>query len=146
VTKAFANLTDVLTDLSLIIGCSEDHAVGWTQISRRQTRNALERAACVVATIVLGFAWGGWVTGGTATRMASDAADGAEARLVSASCVIRFNQGSDAVAQLSALKKANSYEWGDMIKKGGWVTMPGGTDPVVGAADICVRKLLSESL
>jgi hypothetical protein len=74
-------------------------------------------AACIVATIVVGFAWGGWVTGGTATRMASDAADGAQARLVSASCVIRFNQGSDAVAQLAALKKANSYERGDMIKK-----------------------------
>ena len=102
--------------------------------------------ACIVATIVVGFAWGGWVTGGTATRMASDAADGAQARLVSASCVIRFNQGSDALAQLAALKKANSYERGDMIKKGGWVTMPGGTDPVVGAADICARTLLSESL
>ena len=103
-------------------------------------------AACIVATIAVGFAWGGWVTGGTATRMASDAADGAQARLVSASCVIRFNQGPDAVTQLAALKKANSYERGDMIKKGGWVTMPGGTDPVVGAADICARKLLSESL
>ena len=103
-------------------------------------------AACIVATIAVGFAWGGWVTGGTATRMASDAADGAQARLASASCVIRFNQGSDAVAQLAALKKANSYERGDMIKKGGWVTMPGGADPVVGAADICARKLLSESL
>jgi len=34
-------------------------------------------AACVVATIMVGFTWGGWVTGGTATRMASDAADGA---------------------------------------------------------------------
>ena len=76
--------------------------------------------ACIVATIVVGFAWGGWVTGGTATRMASDAADGAQARLASASCVIRFNQGSDAVAQLAALKKANSYERGDIIKKGGW--------------------------
>jgi hypothetical protein len=51
--------------------------------------------------------------------MASDAADGARARLASASCVTHFNQGPDAVAQLAALKKASSYEQGDMIKKGG---------------------------
>jgi hypothetical protein len=98
-------------------------------------------AACIVATIVVGFAWGGWVTGGTATRMASEAADGARARLASASCVTRFGQGSDAVAQLAVLKKASSYEQGDIIKKGGWVTMPGSTEPVAGAADICAQLL-----
>jgi hypothetical protein len=31
------------------------------------------------------------------------------------------------VAQLAALKKADSYERGDMIKRGGWVTMPPAT-------------------
>ena len=45
---------------------------------------------CVVATIVVGFAWGGWVTGGTATRMASDAADGARAQLAATACVRWF--------------------------------------------------------
>ena len=103
-------------------------------------------AACITATIVIGFTWGGWVTGGTATRMASDAADGARAQLVAESCVTRFNHGPDAVAQLAALKKANSYDRDDMIRKGGWVTMPGGTDPVAGAADICVQKLMNASL
>jgi hypothetical protein len=38
-------------------------------------------AGCVVATIVVGFAWGGWVTGGSAERMVSDAANGARAQL-----------------------------------------------------------------
>ena len=87
-------------------------------------------AACVVATIMVGFTWGGWVTGGTATRMASDAADGAQAHIASASCVTRFNHGPDAVAQLAALKKANSYERSDIVTKGGGVTMPSDTRPV----------------
>jgi hypothetical protein len=39
------------------------------------------------------------------------------------------------------LKKVSSYEQGDMIKKGGGVTMPGSTDPVAGAADICAQLL-----
>jgi hypothetical protein len=33
-----------------------------------------------------------------------------------------------------------------MIVKGGWATMPGSTDPVRGAADICVEKLMNASL
>jgi hypothetical protein len=99
-----------------------------------------------VATIVVGFVWGGWVMGGTATRMASDAAAGARAELAAMVCVAGFNQGPDAVAQLAELKKASSYQRGEMLKKSGWLTMPGSTDPVTGAADICVQKLMSASL
>ena len=76
-------------------------------------------AACCVATIVVGFAWGGWMTGGTATRMASEAADGARAQLAAASCVIRFDHGPDVLTQLAALKKAESYQRDDMIVKSG---------------------------
>ena len=100
-------------------------------------------AGCMVATIVIGFVWGGWVTGGTATRMASDAADGARAQLAALTCVASFNHGPDAVAQLAALKKASSYQRGDMLLKSGWLTMPGSADPVAGAAEICVQKLMS---
>jgi hypothetical protein len=99
-------------------------------------------AACVIATIVVGFAWGGWVTGGTAERMATAATDAGRARLAAATCVVRFEHGGDAVAQLAALKKADSYERGDMISKNGWVTMPGEATPVSGAADICAQRLL----
>ena len=90
-------------------------------------------AGCIVATIVVGFAWGGWVTGGTATRMASDAADGARAQLAAMVCVADFNHGPDAVAQLAALKKASDYQRGDMLVKSGWLTMPGSADPVAGS-------------
>ena len=100
-------------------------------------------AACIVATVVVGFAWGGWVTGGTAARMASDAAEGGRAQMAAATCVVRFDKGPDAAAQLAALKKADSYDRGDMISKNGWVTMPGDATPVSGAADICVQKLLN---
>ena len=50
------------------------------------------------------------------------------------------------MAQLAALKKASSYQRGDMIVKDGWVTMPGSADPVAGAADICVEKLINADL
>ncbi len=99
--------------------------------------------ACIVATMVIGFTWGGWVTGGTATSLAAEAASGATAQLAAADCVSRFDSGPDATAQLAALKKADSYERSELIKKAGWATMPGSKDPVAGAADICARQLVS---
>jgi len=103
-------------------------------------------AGCIVATIVVGFAWGGWVTGGTATRMASDAANGARAELAATTCVASFNHGPDAAARLAELRKASSYERSGLIAKNGWVTMLGTTNPVAGAADICAQKLLNPDL
>ena len=96
-------------------------------------------AGCIVATIVVGFAWGGWVTGGPARSMASDAADGARAQLAAMVCVAGFNHGPDAVAQLADSEEGSDYQRGDMLVKSGWLTMPGSTDPVRGAADICAR-------
>jgi hypothetical protein len=67
--------------------------------------------ACVAATIVIGFGWAGWITSGTATQLATDAAAGASAQMAAADCVVRFKNGPDATAQLAALKKADSsYE------------------------------------
>jgi hypothetical protein len=103
-------------------------------------------AGCIVATIVVGFAWGGWVTGGTATKMAADAAAGASAQLAAADCIHRFESGPNATVELAALKKAESYNRSDLIQKGGWATMPGSKDPVEGAALICAQQLVNPSL
>ncbi len=98
-------------------------------------------AACAVATVIVGFNWGGWVTGGTASKMATDAATGAQAQLAAADCISRFQKGPDATNQFAALKKASSYDRKDIIQKGGWVTMAGSKDPVPGAADLCAQQL-----
>jgi hypothetical protein len=98
---------------------------------------------CAVATIVIGFAWGGWVTGGTATRMASEAATGARAQLAAADCISRFQSDPNAPAQLALLKKTETYERSDLMDKGGWTTMPGSKDPVAGAGDICADQLMT---
>ena len=82
-------------------------------------------AACIVATVVVGFTWGGWITGGTATTMATDAATAARTQLAAAVCISRLQAGPDASAQLVALKKTDSYERGDLNQKDGWATMPG---------------------
>jgi hypothetical protein len=102
--------------------------------------------ACAIATIVVGFKWGGWVTGGGAAEMASQAADKARAEMAAAICISRFEKAPDATAQLAALGKAKDWERGSFIEKGGWVTIPGTKKPVSGAADLCAKNLVAAKL
>jgi len=96
---------------------------------------------CAVATVVVGFGWGGWVTGGDAAAMESKAAAGASANLAAMVCVAQFHRDPDAAMQLVALGKLDRWERGDFIKKGAWATLPGMTDSVSGAADLCAETL-----
>jgi len=95
----------------------------------------------VVATITVGFVWGGWVTGGTAAEMSSKAADDASAKLAAAICAAQFDSDPAATAQRAALNKLDTWERGDFITKGGWATLPGVKDPVTGAADLCAKQV-----
>jgi hypothetical protein len=99
-------------------------------------------AACAVATMIVGFAWGGWVTGGTAEKMSGTAASTARAELAAATCVNRFMGGVDATTQLAALRASDSWKRDDLIDRAGWTTMPGIEKPIQGAADLCVKHLL----
>jgi hypothetical protein len=99
-------------------------------------------AACAVATIVVGFTWGGWVTGGTANHMAVQAATEARAQLAAAVCVERFQKGPDAIAQLTALKNSDTWKRDSFIESGGWATMAGMDKPISGAASLCAQQLL----
>jgi hypothetical protein len=99
-------------------------------------------AACVVATLFIGFGWGGWVRGSTAEQMAAQAATEARADLAAAVCVTRFEAGSDAVADLATLKSHDSWERSDYLEKGGWVTLAGMKQPIAGAANLCVERLM----
>ena len=99
-------------------------------------------AGCVVATMIIGFSWGGWVTGGTAGKMAAEAVAGARAELAASVCVDRFSKGADATAQLASLKGTDSWKRDDFMEKGGWVTLAGATTPISGAASLCARHLI----
>ena len=98
-------------------------------------------AAGAVATIVVGFAWGGWVTGGGAKRMAEAAAAGSRDTLVAAVCVDRFQAGGDAQAQLAALKLLQGYSRGSFIEKGGWAVMPDKGTVSRAATSLCADQL-----
>lgn len=83
-------------------------------------------AGCVVATMIVGFTWGGWVTGGTATEMAKDSADSASAQVAAAVCAQNFMAGPDARAQLASLKETgSSWKRRSLIEDGKWTMVAG---------------------
>jgi hypothetical protein len=102
--------------------------------------------ASAIATIVVGFAWGGWVTGGGAAQMTANAADNARTELAAQVCVTRFEHSPTAAVELASLKKTDEWQRGSFIEKGGWVTLPGMAAPVSGAGDLCAEKLMAAKL
>ena len=100
-------------------------------------------AAGAVASIVIGFSWGGWMTGSTANRLAAERADTAVVAALTPVCVEKFLQNSDAQANLAVMKKIPSnWEQGDYLEKGGWATPPGGAaSPDYQLAGACAEKL-----
>lgn len=95
----------------------------------------------VIATMVVGFTVGGWVTGGTAREMAENAAEKARAHLVASVCVEKFVTGNQFADRLVALKAADSWDRDNLITDGGWVTLAGMEEPLGDAADLCAQQL-----
>ena len=71
-----------------------------------------------VAAIIIGFSWGGWVTGGTAGRMATTSAQDASVLALTPLCIVKAEGQSE---QLALLKKESSWNRGDFVIKAGWV-------------------------
>jgi len=99
-----------------------------------------------VLTVIVGFSWGGWVTGGTATEQAEEAGEQAAAQLAANICVHRFLAAPDASAQLAELKEADSWKRDTFVEDGGWVTFAAMKKPVNGAAELCAEQLASAEL
>src|SRR3546814_155238 len=123
---------------------SDGHSFGdrWREARPSKAMLFWSCAGCAVATMIIGFTWGGWVTGGTAQEMAAEAATGARAELAAAVCVDRFLNSPDAAGQLAQLRDTSAWQRDSFIEDGGWVTLAGMEDPVDEAADLCADQLL----
>jgi hypothetical protein len=100
-------------------------------------------AVGAVASVVIGFSWGGWMTGSSANKLAAERADTAVVAALTPICVEKFLQNSDAKANLGVLQKiSTSWEQGDYLQKGGWATQPGATSSDYHLARTCAEKLV----
>ena len=99
--------------------------------------------AGVVATLVIGFGWGGWMLGGKAQTMSDQNASRAVIAALAPVCADRFQHASDAKAKFTAFKAVESWQQDTFVEKGGWATFSGSDLPTRGVADACA-KLLNE--
>jgi hypothetical protein len=110
----------------------------------KQTSPFLWGAATgAVALAITGFSWGGWVTGGTAEKLAAARADEVMVASLVPICVAQFQRAPGAPARLVAFKEVKSWEQGDYVSTGGWATMPGSlaTEPNRQVAQACAEAL-----
>jgi pimeloyl-ACP methyl ester carboxylesterase len=87
-------------------------------------------AGSVIAATVVGFSWGGWVTGGSAQETAEESAAQARQELAAVVCVDRFMAAPDVGVQLAALKgRERSYQQSKFVEEGGWAIIVPASSP-----------------
>ena len=114
----------------------------WREARPTKTAVFWSWVACVVLTMIIGFAWGGWVTARTSRRLAEEVADAAVTERLGLICVAQFNQDPARDQKLEELKKLSRYERRNYVQDQGWATMPGEESPDREVADECIRLLI----
>ena len=99
-------------------------------------------AVGAVATIFVGFYWGGWSLGSTAEKTAKERSELAVIAALAPVCADKFRAQPDAEAKQVALSKVNSWKRRDEIPKE-FVTLPGKSYRNSALADACYTLLLA---
>ena len=98
-------------------------------------------AVGVVATLAVGFGYGGWMLGSSAKTLADNTASSAVVAAIAPICVDQFQRSADAAANLTELKKASTWEQSTFVEKGGWAVMPGSKTVDSGVSQACATLL-----
>ena len=97
-------------------------------------------AGGALALAIVGFSWGGWVTGGTAQKMARQEANTAVVKVLTPFCVANFQKSPDAVAKLASLKKIDSsWQRETFVRENKWALL--GKEQDSGVIDACAAEL-----
>jgi alpha/beta superfamily hydrolase len=118
----------------------ESHASSFNLQGESLKRLLQGTAAGAVASIVIGFSWGGWTLGSTAAKQSKNAEQSGIVRLLAPICADKFQRSADASTNLQALKKADSWKRDELIEKAGWTTFPG-SEPDRKVAEACGNLL-----
>ncbi|MEE8290730.1 MAG: hypothetical protein V3R80_04555 [Candidatus Tectomicrobia bacterium] len=95
-----------------------------------------------IVLAIIGFKWGGWVTGGTAQAMAEEMTVKAVVDRLTPICVAQFNQDPEKDQKLKELKKKDFWERDSYVEKQGWATMPTEKKPDSKVAAECASQIL----
>jgi hypothetical protein len=113
----------------------------WQAYRPSKTQAFWFAAGCVAATLALGFGPGGWVTGGTAEKQVTGAAESARYELATAVCVEGFMRANASAERLEKLQAMSFYLRSDEVAQAGYATMPDQADPDSTVAIMCASRL-----
>ena len=99
-------------------------------------------AVGAVATIVVGFNWGGWSLGSTAGKMAKERSEQAVVAALAPVCADKFRAQPDATAKTVAISNVYPWKRAEEFPKE-LVTLPGETGPSSALADACYALLMA---
>ena len=96
-----------------------------------------------VLTMIVGFAWGGWITNGTSQTRTQEAVVASQAAI----CVAQFMKQPNHEEKLKEFEDYRSWKKAEAIEKGGWDKMPGQDESAYTVARGCadgIARLLKK--
>ena len=100
--------------------------------------------AGAIATMVVGFSWGGWSLGSTADKMAKEQSELAVVAALAPVCADKFRALPDVAAKTIALSKVESWKRVEEFPKE-FVTLPGERSPSSALVKACYALLVPKS-
>jgi hypothetical protein len=94
-----------------------------------------------IVIMIFGFWQMGWVTGGTADRMATDRANSAVVAALVPFCVAKAEHDPDQAKLAKVKAEQSGWSRSQLVSDDGWATMPGATTATAGLASACSDKL-----
>ncbi|WP_274426291.1 hypothetical protein [Chelativorans sp. YIM 93263] len=114
---------------------------GWNEYQPSKGVLAWTAVGASVLTMIVGFTWGGWVTGGTAQERADAAAETATTELASSICVENFRTFDTARAQYQEITDLSSFRRRQFVEEAEWAKLPNGEPVDRQTASLCAQQI-----
>jgi hypothetical protein len=98
-----------------------------------------------IALAILGFGWGGWVTGATSRDVSAKESAAAIVAALTPYCLERAQSDPVSVQVLTELKAASVYNRRGIVEKAGWATPLGADKPNTALAQACQLALAEKT-
>lgn len=97
-----------------------------------------------LATIVIGFWLGGWMTHGGSDRALMDAVRSEVTKVLLPHCIDQATHDPNFLPILAEIKDAANYNRTKVLIQAGWATLLPATDPDLVIANACMERLISD--
>ncbi|ASM73727.1 MULTISPECIES: hypothetical protein [Roseobacteraceae] len=98
-----------------------------------------------IAVSIIGFNWGGWVTGSSATEMSNEDSTAAVALALTPYCVLKSKNDPKSGVVMAELADANDWKRRSIVEDAGWATPLGTENPHRALADSCQSALSNDT-